>query len=84
MYQAGELPKTLRVSKIHYEAPKTVCDTPFASLFPPSMENGDGTRYLSDWLEQNNPNKPQMDEPEMDVTSFLFPCFSLGLPILGR
>ena len=44
MYQAGELPKALRVSKIHYEPPKTVCKTPFASIFPPSMENGDGTR----------------------------------------
>ena len=44
VYQAGELPKTLRVSKIHYEPPKTVCETPFASIFPPSMENGDGTR----------------------------------------
>ena len=44
VYQAGELPKTLRVSKTHYELPKTVCKTPFASIFPPSMENGDGTR----------------------------------------
>ena len=44
VYQAGELPKTLRVSKIHYEPPKTVCKTPFASIFPLSMENGDGTR----------------------------------------
>ena len=45
MYQAGELPKTLRLSKIHYEPPKTVGKTPFASICPPSMENGDGTRY---------------------------------------
>ena len=44
VYQAGELPKTLRVPKIDYEPPKTVCKTPFASIFPPSMENGDGTR----------------------------------------
>ena len=44
VYQAGELPKTLRASKIPYEPPKTVCETPFASIFPPSMENGDGTR----------------------------------------
>ena len=46
VYQAGELPETLRVSKIHYEPPKTVYEIPFASIFPPSMENGDGTRYL--------------------------------------
>ena len=45
VYQAGELPETLRVSKIHYEPPKTVCETPFASIFQPSMENGDGARY---------------------------------------
>ena len=44
VHQAGKLPKTLRVSKIHYEPPNTVCKTPFASIFPPSMENGDGTR----------------------------------------
>ena len=46
VYQTGELPKTFRVSKLHYmyEPPKTVCETPFASIFPPSMENGDGTR----------------------------------------
>ena len=25
VYQAGELPKALRVSKTHYEIPKTVC-----------------------------------------------------------
>ena len=25
VYQADELPQTLRVSKIHYESPKTVC-----------------------------------------------------------
>ena len=30
---------------VHYEPPKTVCETPFASIFPPSMENGDGTRF---------------------------------------
>ena len=30
---------------MHYESPKTVCKAPFASIFPPSMENGDGTRY---------------------------------------
>ena len=45
VHQAGELPKTLRVSKIHYEPPQTVCKAPFASIFPPSMENGDGTRF---------------------------------------
>ena len=45
VYQAGELPETLRVSKIDYEPPKTVCKTTFASIFPPSMENGDGTRH---------------------------------------
>ena len=44
VHQAGELPETPRVSKIHYEPPKTVCKRPFASIFPPSMENGDGTR----------------------------------------
>ena len=44
MYQAGELPETRRVSKIDYEPPKTVCKTTFASILPPSMENGDGTR----------------------------------------
>ena len=44
VHQAGELPKTLRVSKIHYEPPNTVMEQPFASIFPPSMENGDGTR----------------------------------------
>ena len=43
VHQVGELPKTLRVSKIHYEPPKTVCKIPFASIFPPSMENGYGT-----------------------------------------
>ena len=37
VYQAGELPKTLRVSKIHYEPPKTVRKTLLASIFPPSM-----------------------------------------------
>ena len=45
MYQAGELPKTLRVSKIHYEPSETVCKAHLASIFPPSMENGDGTRH---------------------------------------
>ena len=30
VYQAGELPETLRVSKIHYEPPRTVCKLPFA------------------------------------------------------
>ena len=45
VYQAGELPKTLGVSKRDYEPPKTVCKTTFASIFPPSMENGDGTRH---------------------------------------
>ena len=30
VYQAGELPKTRRVSKIHCEPPETVCKTPFA------------------------------------------------------
>ena len=30
VYQTGELPKTLRVSKIDYEPPKTVCETTFA------------------------------------------------------
>ena len=45
VHQVGELPKTLRVSKIHYEPPQTVCKVPFASIFPPSMETGDGTRY---------------------------------------
>ena len=53
VYQAGELPKTPRVPKIHYEPPKTVCETAFASIFPPSMENGDGTRVglrgLASW-----------------------------------
>ena len=44
VYQTGELPETLRVSNIHCEPPKTVYETPFASIFPPSMENGDGTR----------------------------------------
>ena len=44
MHQAGELPETLRASKIHYEPPQTVCKEHFASIFPPSMENGDGTR----------------------------------------
>ena len=44
VYQAGELPETLRVSKIDYEPPKTACKTIFASIFSPSMENGDGTR----------------------------------------
>ena len=34
VFQAGELPKTLRVSKIHYEPPKTVCETPFCLDFP--------------------------------------------------
>ena len=29
---------------VHYEPPKTVCKAPPASIFPPSMENGDGTR----------------------------------------
>ena len=38
VYQAGELPKTLRVSKIHYEPPQTVCKAPFASIFPPSRK----------------------------------------------
>ena len=47
LYQAGELPKTLRVSKIHYEPPKTMCKAPFASVFPSSMEDGDGTRSRS-------------------------------------
>ena len=46
VYQAGELPKTRRVSKIDHEPPKTVCKTTFASIFPPSMESGDGTRRL--------------------------------------
>ena len=37
MYQAGELPATLRVSEVHYEPPKTVCnfthsETPYASI----------------------------------------------------
>ena len=45
VYQVGELPETLRVSKIHYEPPKTVFETPFASIFPPTIEDGDGTRY---------------------------------------
>ena len=45
VYQAGELPKTLRVSQIDYEPPKTVCKTTFASIFPPSMENGYGARH---------------------------------------
>ena len=36
---------TKNTLKIHYEPPKTVCKTPFASIFPPSMENGDGTRF---------------------------------------
>ena len=40
VYQAGELPKTLRVSKIRYEPPETVCETPFVSISPPSMERG--------------------------------------------
>ena len=47
VYQAGELPEIFRISKIHYAPPKTVCETPFASTFPPSMENGDGTRHLT-------------------------------------
>ena len=33
---------------VHYEPPETVCETPFASIFPPSMENGDGTRSSRD------------------------------------
>ena len=37
VYQAGELPATLRVSEVHYEPPKTVCnfthsETPYASI----------------------------------------------------
>ena len=52
VYQAGELPKTLRVSKTHCELPKTVCKIPFASIFPPSMENGDGARYCELLQEQ--------------------------------
>ena len=48
VYQAGELPETLRVPKIHYEPPKTVCKAPFASIFPPSMENGERlTRFTT-------------------------------------
>ena len=46
VHQVGEVPKTFRVSKIHYESSKTVCKTLFASIFPPSMENGDGIRSL--------------------------------------
>ena len=45
VYQTGELPKTLRVSKIDYEPPKTVCKTTFASIFPPSMHLGGGGRF---------------------------------------
>ena len=30
----------------NHEPPKTVCKTPFASIFPSSIEIGDGTRYL--------------------------------------
>ena len=52
VYQAGELPKTLRVSKIQYGPPKTVCETPFASIFPASTENGDGTRLLAFFLKR--------------------------------
>ena len=37
-YQAGELPETPRVSKIHHEPFKTVCKTLSASIFLPSME----------------------------------------------
>ena len=44
VYQAGELPKTLGISKILYEPPRTVCKTPFASMFLLAMEHGDGTR----------------------------------------
>ena len=54
VYQAGELPKTFRGYKIHYEPPKTVCETPFASIFPPSMENGDGTRQERDHLHDDH------------------------------
>ena len=46
VYQAGELPKTRRVSKIDYGPPRTVWKAPFTSIFPPSMENGDGTRFV--------------------------------------
>ena len=49
VHQAGELPKTLRVSKIHYEPPKTVCKTISASIFPPSFENGE--RLTRPYLE---------------------------------
>ena len=58
VYQAGELPATLRVSKIHYEPPKAVCKTPFASIFPPSMENGDGTRYGARSPAGSNARRP--------------------------
>ena len=65
MYQAGELPKTFGVSKIDHEPPKTVCKTIFASSFPPSKENGDGTRpcgeapvdlqrFTDDWAQEQN------------------------------
>ena len=58
MHQAGELPKTLRVSKIHYEPPQKVCKAPFASIFPPSMENGDGTRWGQPVVSQRRPVVP--------------------------
>ena len=38
VYQAGELPKTLTTNNLKQGV------RPFATIFPPSMENGDGTR----------------------------------------
>ena len=81
MHQAGELPETLRVSKIHYEPPKTVCETPFASIFPPLMENGDGTRCANrfeNWTDSSqlcyrnvNTNLASLYESEGEPIRFI-------------
>jgi len=35
------------------------------------MKNLDALQYLSDWLGENNPNKPQVEEPEVEVPALV-------------